>query len=201
MSACRLSRAFFIVAVAALALQGCTSRDCTPAPAAALWVTYADSHGLGSTAHAEDFFGDLVADLGKGADAGVGTAQAKFGYSGLMIFVSPDQRGIDMGDIETLTVEYSSTGALHLTLQQEDISAGEGFRTSLRAANVPRTVGFKLDQSTFQQPPWLQQSSSLTGHRLTAIKFELLGNSAASAHLVLRNVNVEGRNVCILRRP
>ncbi len=165
-----------------------------------MWVTYTDSHGLGSRAHAEEFFGDLVVDLEKASDVSGGTAQPKYGYSGITIFLASDRSGINARDVEALRIGYSSTGPLQLLLEQEDTPPGEDFRTPLTETSFPQTVLFKLDQATFRQPPWAQKSRSLDAHRLIGIKFELYGNSRAAAHLVLRDVNLEGRNVCILKR-
>jgi hypothetical protein len=201
MSGYDVFRPLFGLGLAALAVSGCAGRDCTTAPGLALWVTYADSYGSGSAARAEELYGDLIVDLDKAADVLGNPTQPKYAYSGIMIFAAPSRSGINASDVDALKIDYSSTGPLRLSLEQEGISSGEDFRTSLAAAKFPQTVSFKLDQSTFYQPPWTVKSASLTTHRLVAFKFELDGNSQASTHLILRTIAVEGRDVCILRRP
>lgn len=201
MSGGKLSRSLYVLALACLALEGCTARDCTPAPGLAMWVTYTDAHGLGSTARAEEFFGDLVVDLDKAPDSHMVSDRPKYTYSGIMIFAAPNQSGINVSDIEALKIEYSSTSALNLLLEQPSIPRGEDFRTTLAATNSPQTANFKIDQSTFFQPQWVQKLTSLLAHRLVAIKFELQGPSRASTHLIIRNVSIEGRDVCIQRQP
>lgn len=179
---------------ACLALAGCIEHDCAPAPGRAAWGTYADGFGPGSSARAEDFFGDLIVDLRKAA-----SSEDRHPYAGLLIQIAPDRSGIDAAAGERLTIEYISSGPLTLALEQDGIPAERSFATTLPASPGARTVSLRIDGSTFRQPSWATSSDTLGAHRLVGFKFELQGRAEMSANVVLREVRIDSRNACIRR--